>query len=162
MIGFAILTAVSWLLMLGGQLALNRPMICPCHRIRVYSMQCSHLLCLFSLTHILHGVVFYSVGRLLGLSPTAAFGAAVAIEAAWEIVENTPPVIRWWATHGGHPFGDTMLNSTGDLLCCATGALLTSLCDLRLTLIGSATLGLLFGWRIRYREPYKNERERVD
>jgi len=51
---------------------------------------------------------------------------ATALEAFWEILENTPLVIQRYreATIGLGYTGDSIANSAGDLACCALGFLL--------------------------------------
>ena len=84
----------------------------------------------YSFTHILHGLVFCGVltivARRLALSWRLCL--AIAIEAIWEIIENTEFVIQRYreatASLGYH--GDTVVNSMGDILCCGIGFALAS------------------------------------
>jgi Protein of unknown function (DUF2585) len=79
----------------------------------------------YSFTHLLHGVMFAGLLALLGrnLSASWRFVMAIAIESVWEIIENTNTVIDRYrqatAALGYH--GDTVVNSLGDIFCCAIG-----------------------------------------
>ena len=81
----------------------------------------------YSLSHIVHGLLFYG---LLWLAfrrwPVEwRFVTAVLIEAAWELTENTPMVIdRYRATTAALGYsGDSVLNSMSDILMMALGFL---------------------------------------
>lgn len=82
----------------------------------------------YSFTHITHGVLFYWLLRWAW--PRASVGArlvvATAIEVAWELAENSAAVINRYreATISLDYFGDTVLNSAGDVAFCVLGFLL--------------------------------------
>jgi hypothetical protein len=82
----------------------------------------------YSLTHVLHGVIL--CGLLSWLAPRlpAAWRLclAVALEAAWEVIENSNVVIDHYrtATAALGYRGDTVVNSLGDILSCVVGYLL--------------------------------------
>jgi hypothetical protein len=84
-----------------------------------------HLLDPYSFTHVLHGLFFWLAFMLLlrKLAPGWRFFIAIFIECAWEILENTNYVIDIYRhnTASVDYFGDSILNSTGDILCCALG-----------------------------------------
>jgi hypothetical protein len=109
----------------------GRSWVCSCDHVRFWSgdvwsaENSQQLLDPYSLTHMLHGMIFYALfARLL---PRVAFKRrlclAVAFEALWEIVENSEAVIARYrgvtAAIGYH--GDTILNSLGDILCFGLG-----------------------------------------
>ena len=79
----------------------------------------------YSFTHILHGLLFCGLGALLirGMEARGRFFVALAIESAWELIENTNTVIDRYreatAALGYH--GDTVVNSLGDIVCCGIG-----------------------------------------
>ena len=79
----------------------------------------------YSFTHILHGLIFCGLLTLLvrGLPTTWRLCLAVAIEAIWELVENTNTVIQHYraATASLGYQGDTVMNSVGDIMCCGIG-----------------------------------------
>ncbi|OQA27051.1 MAG: hypothetical protein BWY59_01176 [Verrucomicrobia bacterium ADurb.Bin345] len=94
-----------------------------------------HLFDPYSFTHVLHGVLF--CGLVCWLLPRVRrvwqLWIVTAIEAVWEIVENTPFVIQRYreATIGLGYEGDSIANSAGDLLCCALGFFLALKLGLR-------------------------------
>lgn len=57
------------------------------------------------------------------ISPDARFGLAVAVEVAWEAVENTETAIRHYrkTTAAQGYRGDSVANSLGDVAACAFG-----------------------------------------
>jgi hypothetical protein len=78
----------------------------------------------YSFSHLLHGVLFF--GMLWPLREKLNWwwrmNIAVALEAAWEILENSSIVIDRYREAGALGYsGDTILNSMGDLLCCGLG-----------------------------------------
>lgn len=87
-----------------------------------------HLSDWYTLSHVIHGLLFYA-----GLSlvfPRLSIGTrllmALAIESSWELFENTDMVInryREQALAQGY-FGDSIVNSTGDMLAAAVGFLI--------------------------------------
>ena len=78
-----------------------------------------HLLDAYSLSHVLHGLLFYGVLWLLRrkISPGWRFAIAAAIEIGWEMAENSPVVINRYrtATIALGYTGDSILNSLGDV-----------------------------------------------
>ena len=79
----------------------------------------------YSFTHILHGfLLFWLISRVFkNLAPQWQFSLAVALEALWEIIENTNFVINRYReqTAALGYTGDTVVNSIGDLFCAAFG-----------------------------------------
>ena len=79
----------------------------------------------YSFTHLLHGLMFCGLLTLLvrGLPTRWLFCLGLAIEAAWELVENTNTVIQHYraATAALGYQGDTVMNSLGDIMCCGLG-----------------------------------------
>jgi Protein of unknown function (DUF2585) len=79
----------------------------------------------YSLTHVAHGLMFAGLLVLLfpNVPPIWRFVMAIAIESVWEIIENTNAVIERYrvATASLGYQGDSIVNSLGDILCCAIG-----------------------------------------
>jgi hypothetical protein len=115
-----ILAATAALLLLMG-----RPPICTCETISLWvneanSSRTSQMLAdWYSFSHIVHGLLFYAGMWLLfrKWSVETRFLAALAIEVAWEIVENTPMVINRYReeTAALGYTGDSVLNSMSDI-----------------------------------------------
>lgn len=87
-----------------------------------------HLSDWYTLSHIIHGILFYAALSLLfpRLSVPTRLLMALAIESGWEIFENTDLIInryREQALAQGY-FGDSIVNSTGDMLAALGGFLL--------------------------------------
>ena len=85
-----------------------------------------HLVDAYTLTHVLHGIALYAILWALAgarLEQRNRFLVAMAVETAWEIFENTDFVIGRYreATISLDYFGDSILNSIGDIGACATG-----------------------------------------
>ncbi len=84
-----------------------------------------HLIDPYSFTHILHGVLeFWLVGLIFPKVPLAwRLLMAVMIEGAWEIAENSSYIINRYReeTISLDYFGDSIINSISDIVCCATG-----------------------------------------
>lgn len=84
-----------------------------------------HLFDPYTFTHVLHGVLaFWLAGLLLKrLDMRWRFVAAIAGEAAWEVLENSSYIIEKYRenTASLEYFGDSIMNSVGDVLACAIG-----------------------------------------
>jgi hypothetical protein len=78
-----------------------------------------HLFDSYSLTHILHGILFFGLFWLLRrrINFPWRFVAAAAIEIAWEMMENSPIIINRYraATISFGYEGDSIFNSLGDI-----------------------------------------------
>ena len=83
----------------GILLAMGRPPICACGEVTLWGpvgpMQSQMLADWYSPSHIVHGLLFYAGLWLVarGWTVERRFIVALTVEAAWEIVENTPMVI---------------------------------------------------------------------
>ena len=79
-----------------------------------------HLVDPYSVTHAMHGFLFYALlclalGKVAGAATRA--GIALGIETTWEIVENTNAIIERYraATISLDYYGDSVTNSVGDI-----------------------------------------------
>ena len=103
--------------------AMGRPPICSCGTVELWGpvgpKQSQMLADWYSPSHIVHGFLFFAllawVGR--GWPVERRFLLALAVEAAWEIAENTPMVIDRYreATMALGYSGDTIINSLSDV-----------------------------------------------
>jgi hypothetical protein len=115
-------------------LGMGRHPICTCGSVGLWvgqrdSAQTSQMLAdWYSLSHIVHGLIFYALLRLAAprLAVEWRFLIALFIEAAWEVTENTPMIIdRYRETTAALGYsGDSVVNSLSDILMMALGFLL--------------------------------------
>jgi hypothetical protein len=115
------------------ELAMGRNLICTCGQIDLWvgerdSLKTSQMLAdWYSLSHIVHGLLFYAALWLVArrMPIEWRFLAALFIEATWEVVENTPFVIDRYrtATAALGYSGDSVLNSLSDILMMCLGFL---------------------------------------
>jgi hypothetical protein len=131
----------------------GRLWFCACGSIQLWSGQiCSannsqHFLDPYSFTHVLHGFLFFwLIAWLLSrLRANWQLALAVAVEAAWEIFENTNFIIDRYRSETaalGYT-GDTVVNSFGDILCCLIGFIVARRLGLRRSLVVFAILELV-------------------
>lgn len=92
--------------------------------------QSQMLLDWYSASHIVHGFLFYAVLHLAAKrwKPGERLLAATLVEAAWEIVENSPVIIDRYreATIALGYRGDTVLNSVSDIFMMIAGFLVAA------------------------------------
>jgi len=142
------------------ELRLGRLPFCKCGIIRlwsgdIWSNQASQQFTdPYTFTHIIHGVLWYMlVWWIAGkrLSTGARFLAAVLIESAWEIFENTDFVIQRYrtVTISLDYYGDSVFNSMGDIVAMMSGYFLASRLPVRVTIAAAVLLDLflLFWYR---------------
>ena len=84
-----------------------------------------HLLDPYTFTHVLHGVLFFWLTTLIFKHYRDAwrFFVAVLVESGWEMFENSTYIIEKYRanTISLDYFGDSVLNSVGDVLACGIG-----------------------------------------
>lgn len=125
----AVSMAMAIMLHLMGQ-----PLWCKCGGLSPWSWDIwsshnsQHLVDPYFFTHVLHGVVLCGLLYWLprSVSESSRFLTAVILEAGWEILENCPMIIERYraATISKDYFGDSIINSGGDLIACIIGYLL--------------------------------------
>jgi hypothetical protein len=112
-------------------LAMGRPPICTCGEVTLWGKvgptQSQMLADWYSPSHIVHGLLFYAFLWLVARSwpVERRLLVAIVVEAAWEIVENTPMIIDRYreATIALGYTGDSVLNSVSDVAMMALGFL---------------------------------------
>jgi hypothetical protein len=140
-------------------LAMGRTPICRCGYVKfwhgiVYSSENSqHLTDWYSFSHVLHGFAFYGLLWLAGRrwSTGVRMMAAVVIESAWEILENTPFIINRYreVTISLDYFGDSVINSVMDIVAMALGFLLAARLPVRVTIALAIATELVLAYWIR-------------
>lgn len=116
------------------ELSFGRHPICTCGTVDLWvsardSPKTSQMLLdWYSLSHVVHGLIFYAALWLIVRKWPVEwrFLSALLIEASWEVIENTPFVInRYRATTAALGYsGDSIINSMSDILMMALGFLL--------------------------------------
>src|SRR5262245_62275930 len=84
------------------ELAMGRVPMCRCGYVKLWhgivnsSENSQHLADWYTPSHVLHGILFYALLRLAfrRVPLDTRFVLAIALEAAWEVLENTPFVIN--------------------------------------------------------------------
>ena len=140
-------------------LAMGRSPICPCGTVRLWwgvvqsdenSQQLSDW---YSFSHLIHGFLFYAAGWLiLHRRPVLArLTLAVAVEAGWELLENSPLIInRYRAVTMAYGYaGDSILNSLSDIACMMLGFAVARRLPIAATVIIAVALELFCAWAIR-------------
>ena len=139
--------------------AMGRIPICECGYVKLWeggvnsSGNSQHLSDWYTPSHIIHGFLFYGLGWVLfQRAPlTARLSLAVLIEAAWEVLENTPMVIDRYrtATMALGYTGDSILNSAMDTVFMALGFFAAARLPVWLTVVIAIFFELATGYIIR-------------
>ena len=137
---------------------MGRVAVCGCGTVKFWGSLSAaetsqHFTDWYSLSHIIHGFLFFG-GLWLVLrnwSLGARLALAVAIEGAWEIFENSSFIIERYrnATMSLDYYGDSLLNSAGDLLTMILGFAIASRLPVWLTIVLALSMELLAGAVIR-------------
>ena len=131
----------------------GRLFLCACGQFEIWTSEtCSannsqQLLDPYSLTHVVHGFLFFYLVVLVfsRLTRSWQFLLTLTLEAAWEVFENSSFVIDRYrtATAALGYQGDTVVNSVGDLFCAVIGFLIAQQIGVRRSLILFALLELI-------------------
>jgi hypothetical protein len=137
--------------------AMGHPFFCPCGTKRLWyglrggPEESQQFTDWYTYSHVLHGFILYWLLWLVArgrLSIAARLVIAATIEGAWEVIENTPLIIGRYRTQTvSHDyFGDTILNSSGDILAMFVGFLIAARLPAWLTvaLLVGTELGMLY------------------
>ena len=123
-------------------LAMGRTAICTCGSVKLWwgvvqsAENSQHITDWYSASHLIHGLLFYFFAHLLwrrwklfgGKPASWALPIAVAFEAFWELLENSPMIIdRYRAVTVSYGYeGDSVINSLSDIGFMALGFWLAS------------------------------------
>lgn len=146
--------------MLAILLAMGRPPICSCGYVKLWeggvnsSGNSQHLADWYSLSHAIHGMIFYALLWAVGRgrwSCDVRLVLAVLLEAGWEILENSPYVIDRYrtATFALGYSGDSVINSVSDIVMMALGFACAARLPTRATVALAIGFELVALWAIR-------------
>ena len=145
--------------MAASLVSLGRNLICQCGYVKLWhgdvisSENSQHIFDWYSPSHVLHGLVFYLA--LHFLLPKLDIGwrlvMAAAIEAAWEVVENTSWIIDKYRedTIALDYYGDSVVNSLSDMTMMVVGFIIAARAPVWLSISLFIAAELLVGTIIR-------------
>lgn len=160
-----IVTAALLIATLAVLFAMDRPPICTCGEVKLWhgtvqsNGNSQHITDWYSPSHFIHGLIMYFLAWLLwvrldlfgGKVAKWALPIAVAVEAAWEIMENTPMVIdryREVTVSWGYT-GDSIINSMADIGWMMAGFLIAFRLPWKVSVAIAVFFELLTLWVIR-------------
>ena len=138
---------------------MGRIPICECGYVKLFEPgvntpgNSQHLADWYTPSHIIHGFLFYGLAWLLfrkqPISMRLSF--AVPIEAAWELLENSPIIIDRYrtATMALGYTGDSILNSAMDTVFMVLGFFFAMRVPVWLTILVAILFEIFTGWLIR-------------
>jgi Protein of unknown function (DUF2585) len=154
-----IVTAVIILVQVLSQYLMGRIWICECGYVKLFEAgvntpgNSQHLFDWYTPSHIIHGFLFYGLGWLLmRRKPVAArLALSALIEAAWEILENSPIIINRYrsATMAVGYTGDSILNSGMDMVSMIAGFFFAARAPVWLTIVIAIVFEVVTAFVIR-------------
>jgi len=156
------LILASLVIIAAGELTnrlMGHPWICTCGTVKLWhgvtysSENSQHLTDWYTFSHIIHGILFYGALWLVARRwPVGArFLIALAVEVGWEVFENTPFIINRYraVTVSLDYFGDSVINSTFDVLAMVVGFVIAWRVPVWVSLAVIVALEVFVGYFIR-------------
>lgn len=141
---------------------MGQPLICECGFVKFWhgptvltSENSQHISDWYTFSHIIHGFLFYGIawflGRKRGWSVGFMFLLALLAETSWELFENTDFIINRYRsiTISFDYFGDSVINSTADVLAMALGFFLAWRLPVWVTVSLLVAMEVFVGYYIR-------------
>ena len=138
---------------------MGHPAICTCgyvklwHGVPLSSENSQHVSDWYTFSHVIHGFAFYGVTWLLARRQRLGVRlvAAVVLESAWEVFENTDFVINRYreVTISLDYYGDSVLNSVMDVSAMVVGFFLAARLPVALTVTLMLAMEAFVGFAIR-------------
>lgn len=153
------IAALLLLAQIAGEAMMGRVWICTCGTVKLFEPAVNsagnsqHIADWYTPSHIIHGFLFYALGwavlRRARLAPRLTL--AVLIEAAWELLENSPLIInRYRSTTMAVGYaGDSILNSSMDTVFMVAGFFFAARAPVWLTVTIALLFEILTGLLIR-------------
>jgi Protein of unknown function (DUF2585) len=158
-----VLFLVAGLVVIAGEAlilhAMGHTWICPCGSVKLWNgvtgtaENSQHLTDWYTPSHVIHGILFYAALRLLfprwPIGVRAVIG--LLVEASWEVLENTPWIMDRYrtATISLSYFGDSVVNSTSDIVAMLLGFWLASRLPIWASVALAVAMELIVGAIIR-------------
>jgi hypothetical protein len=131
----------------------GRVLICKCGYVKLWHgvvnspENSQHIADWYSLSHIIHGFLFYGASWLLfrRLPLLGRFVLALSVESGWEMLENSSFIINRYrtATISLDYFGDSIVNSVSDIGFMAVGFWIASRAPLKGVILAAIAMELL-------------------